>query len=63
MGLKEIIKSQNLSQKELSEKSGVPRQSINGLATGKRDAGDMSLRNAVKLGDVLNVRDLRDFLD
>lgn len=42
---------------------GRTRQTINGLCTGARKMDDLTLRNAAKIGDVLNVTDLRDFLD
>ena len=63
MGLQEYLKSRDISQKELAQKSGVPRQTINGLCTGARKMDDLTLRNAAKIGDVLIVSDLRDFLD
>lgn len=62
MGLKQIRESRELTQRQLATKSGVPRNTISRVECGLRDPGGMSLRNAVRLGDVLGVTDLWDFL-
>ena len=54
MGLKEIRKTRNMTQKVLSEKSGVHHVKIAQYETGKLKVENMALKNAVKLAKALD---------
>lgn len=63
MGLAELRKSKNLTQRELAERAGVSNVTIANYERGDRDTGNMTLRNAIRIADALKVRDLRKLLD
>ena len=63
MGLAELRKSKNLTQRELAERSGISNVTIANYERGDRDTGNMTLRNAIRIADALKVRDLRKLLD
>lgn len=59
MTLKELRASARLTQAELAEKSGVPRDVIAKYETGAKDWRNMPLERAIALADALGVTDLR----
>lgn len=63
MGLKEIRESQGLTQQQLAQKSGINRGSISRLEANIKPIENATFKTVVKLGDALQVSDLRDFLD
>lgn len=63
MGLAELRKSKNLTQRELAKRSGVSNVTIADYERGVKDTRNMTLRNAIRLADALKVRDLRKLLD
>jgi transcriptional regulator with XRE-family HTH domain len=63
MGLAELRKSKNLTQRELAERAGISNVTIANYERGDRDTGNMTLRNAIRIADALKVRDLRKLLD
>ena len=60
MTLKELRKAANLTQAELAERSGVPRDVIAKYETGAKDWRNMPLERAIALADALGVPDLRE---
>lgn len=56
MGLKELRKSQGLTLKALSGKSGVHYVRIAQYESGRLKIENMSLKNALKLSKALNCR-------
>lgn len=63
MGLAELRKSKNLTQRGLAARSGISNVTIANYERGERDIGNMTLRNAIRIADALKVRDLRKLLD
>ena len=63
MGLAELRKSKNLTQRGLAERAGISHVTIANYERGDRDTGNMTLRNAIRIADALKVRDLRKLLD
>lgn len=63
MGLAELRKSKNLTQRELAARAGISNVTIANYERGERDTGNMTLRNAIRIADALKVRDLRKLLD
>lgn len=63
MGLAELRKSKNLTQRELAKRAGISNVTIANYERGDRDTGNMTLRNAIRIADALKVRDLRKLLD
>ena len=63
MGLAELRKSKNLTQRGLAERAGISNVTIANYERGDRDTGNMTLRNAIRIADALKVRDLRKLLD
>lgn len=63
MGLAELRKNKNLTQRELAERAGISNVTIANYERGDRDTGNMTLRNAIRIADALKVRDLRKLLD
>ena len=61
MGIKEIRKSQGLTQKALAEKSGINIRQIQKYESGEYDIGNMTLKNAVSIADALKC-EIRDLL-
>ena len=61
MSLKSIRQARGLSQAELARRSGVHWVKINQIESGKIDPSNMSLKNAARLADALDV-DPREFL-
>lgn len=59
-GLSRKRKALKIKQKELAEKSGVNIRQIQRYEAGASEAGNMTLRNAIAIADVLecDVRDL-----
>lgn len=62
MTLKEIRESRGLTQAQLAKLSGVNRVSIVRAETGVKPIENMTFRNVVRLGDALQVTDLRELL-
>ena len=58
--LKELRKSNNITQKELSEKSKIPLRSISAYEQGVRDIEKIELKKAIILAEILHcsVKDL-----
>lgn len=50
-----------MTQKELAEKSGINIRQIQKYETGEYDIGNMTLKNAISISDVLEC-DVRDLL-
>ncbi len=63
MGLAELRKNKNLTQRELAKRAGISNVTIANYERGDRDTGNMTLRNAIRIADALKVRDLRKLLD
>ena len=63
MGLAELRKSKNLTQRELAERAGISHVTIANYERGDRDTSNMTLRNAIRIADALKVRDLRKLVD
>lgn len=63
MSLKELRLKRGLTQRELAEKIGVTQQRVAAFETGARKTGGMSLDVAVRICDVLKVRNPRKLLD
>ena len=61
MGIKEIRKSQGLTQKALAEKAGINIRQIQKYESGEYDIGNMTLKNAVSIADALKC-EIRDLL-
>ena len=61
MKIKEIRKSQGLTQKALAEKSGINIRQIQKYESGEYDIGNMTLKNAVSIADALKC-EIRDLL-
>ena len=63
MGLKELRMKRGLTQQQLAEKIGVTRQRVAAFETGARKTSGMSLEVAIRICDVLKVRNPRNLLD
>lgn len=63
MGLKELRMKRGLTQRELAEQIGVTRQRVAAFETGARKTSGMSLEVAIRICDVLKVRNPRKLLD
>ena len=63
MGLKTLRLKRGLTQKELAEKAGQPRQYISKLETGERTINNVTLEMAVRLCDALRVSNPRKLLE
>ena len=63
MTLKELRSKRGLTQRELALRSGISQSNIAKFEAGISDVDNMTLRTAVKLGDVLKVKDLRELLE
>lgn len=63
MGLKELRLKRGLTQRELAERIGVTRQRVAAFETGARKTSGMSLEVAIRICDVLKVRNPRKLLD
>ena len=61
MGIKEIRKSQGLTQKALAEKAGINIRQIQKYESGEYDIGNMTLKNAISISDALKC-EIRDLL-
>lgn len=61
MKIKEIRKSQGLTQKALAEKAGINIRQIQKYESGEYDIGNMTLKNAVSIADALKC-EIRDLL-
>ncbi|WP_034526163.1 helix-turn-helix domain-containing protein [Bifidobacterium stellenboschense] len=53
MGLKELRKRAGLTQVKLARETGIARTIISSYETGRRDARNMTLENALKLSRAL----------
>lgn len=63
MTLRELRSKRGLTQRELALRSGISQSNIAKFEAGISDVDNMTLRTAVKLGDVLKVKDLRELLE
>ena len=63
MGLAELRKSKNLTQRALAERTGLPHSRISAIETRRRPIEDASFKTVLKLADALKIRDLRKLLD
>lgn len=63
MGLKELRMKRGLTQQQLAEKIGVTQQRVAAFETGARKTSGMSLEVAIRICDVLKVRNPRKLLD
>ena len=63
MGLKELRMKRGLTQQQLAEKIGVTRQRVAAFETGARKTSGMSLEVAIRICDVLKVRNPRKLFD
>lgn len=63
MGLKELRLKRGMTQQQLAEKIGVTRQRVAAFETGARKTSGMSLEVAIRICDVLKVRNPRKLLD
>lgn len=63
MGLKELRMKRGMTQRELAEQIGVTRQRVAAFETGARKTSGMSLEVAIRICDVLKVRNPRKLLD
>lgn len=61
MGIKEIRKSQGLTQKALAEKANINIRQIQKYESGEYDIGNMTLKNAVSIADALKC-EIKDLL-
>lgn len=58
MDIKQIRKEQNMSQKELADKSGITQQFMCDIEHGRRKP---SIDTAIKIAGVLNIKDIKSF--
>lgn len=63
MSLKALRLKRGLTQKQLADKIEQPFQYVSKLETGERHIDNVSLGIAIKIADVLKVKDLRKLLD
>lgn len=63
MTLRELRSKRGLTQRELALRSGISQSNIAKFEAGISDVDNMTLRTAVKLCDVLKVKDLRELLE
>lgn len=63
MGLRELRNARHLTQRALSDRSGVSHVNIAQYERGLRDPRNMTLGTAVRIADALKVKDLRKLLD
>lgn len=61
MKIKEIRKSQGLTQKALAEKAGINIRQIQKYESGEYDIGNMTLKNAISIADALRC-EIRELL-
>lgn len=61
MKIKEIRKSQGLTQKALAEKANINIRQIQKYESGEYDIGNMTLKNAVSIADALKC-EIKDLL-
>ena len=61
MKIKEIRKSQGLTQKALAEKAGINIRQIQKYESGEYDIGNMTLKNAISIADALRC-EIKDLL-
>ena len=63
MGLKELRMKRGMTQRELADKVGMSHGNIAAIECGRRSEANLTLATAVKLCDVLKVRNPRKLLD
>lgn len=63
MGMRELRLKRGMTQQQLAEKIGVTRQRVAAFETGARKTSGMSLEVAIRICDVLKVRNPRKLLD
>lgn len=63
MSLKELRMKRGLTQRELAGRIGVTQQCVAAFETGVRKTSGMSLGVAIRICDVLKVRNPRELLD
>lgn len=63
MSLKELRNKRGLTQRELAKRSGIPQSNIAQFESGTRGVSNMTLQTAIKLGDALRVKDLRELAE
>lgn len=63
MSLKKLRSKRGLTQRELARLSGIPQTNIAQFESGKRVTSNMTLHTAIRLGDALKVKDLRELVE
>lgn len=63
MGLAELRKHRNLTQRELAKLADVSNVNIAQYERGTRNPRNMTLDTAIRLADALKLRDLRKLLE
>ncbi len=63
MGLKDLRVAKNLTQQQLAERAKISRQRLSEYERDIRPPSNMTLAQAVRIADVLKVRDLRKLLE
>lgn len=61
--MRELRSKRGLTQRELALRSGISQSNIAKFEAGISDVDNMTLRTAVKLGDALKLKDLRELLE
>lgn len=63
MGIRDIRRSQGLTQRDVGELTGINGRRIGDYETGFLPPKNMTLETAIRIGDALHVRDLRKLLE
>lgn len=61
--LKDIRMEKHLSQKELADSVGIAATTISRIESGEKPVRNLSLDTAIKIANVLEVKDLRELVD
>ena len=63
MGIRDIRHSRGMTQRDVSELTGIGAKRIGDYETGFIPPKNMTLETAIRIGDALHVRDLRKLLE